>query len=90
MSTLTRPLSTGGPYTSVPGAAPPLDISANNPADGAEMVTVPLSRLSGRQDTLNPADPNLQRDLADPETGPALNESAGMFARLQQEAATGG
>lgn len=89
MSTMTRPLSTGGPYQSVPGAAPPLDVSANNPGDEAGMVTVPLSRLTGQRDTLNPAPPNLQRDLTNPETGPALNESAGMFARLQQEAQTG-
>lgn len=90
MSVLTRPLSTGGPYRSVPGAAPPLDVSANNPGEGAQMVTVPLSRLTGMQDTLNPHPPNVARDLTNPDTGPPLNEAPGMFARLAEEAATGG
>ena len=98
---MTRPLSTGGPYGSVPGAAPPFHAAQNEPAQ--EAYEDGVSRLEGRQDTLNPpgqvgygdaggAVGYHGRDVTDQQSwnGRPYNESSGMFARLQQEAQTGG
>ena len=88
---VTRPLNTQGSYASIPGAAPPMHISANDP--GAEAET-PVSRVYGLDDTLAAGvpDPNIARDVSDPDTWGArpYNEAPGMFGRLQQEAQQGG
>jgi hypothetical protein len=100
---LTRQLNTGGPYGSVPGAAPPYHAAQNNPAEQA-LGDARLSRLSGQDETLNtsgwvgyssrPGGDQAAyrgRDLSDPESwnGRPYNESSGMFARLAQEMPSG-
>lgn len=92
MARMTRPLTpAAGSYSSIPGAAPPMHVSANDPAVEAE---TPVSRVYGLDDTLanGVPDPSVPRDLADPGTwgGRPYNEAPGMFGRLQQEAEIGG
>lgn len=100
-NTMTRPLSTGGPYGHVPGAAPPLHARQVDPAE--EAYDDGVSRLDGQDDTLNPggqvgygdgqgAAGYQGRDITDPSSwnGRPYNEAPGMFARLQQEAQAGG
>ena len=98
---LTRPLDTGGPYGHTPGAAPPFHANQVDPAD--EAYEDGVSRFEGQDETLNPggqvgygdgqgATGYQGRDLTDQNSwnGRPYNEAPGMFARLQQEAQTGG
>lgn len=105
MPPTTRTFDTAGPYGHVPGAAPPMHSAQVDPAEEAEDPRGQLSRVSGRDDTLNTAGwvgysdrPGADgaayrgRDLSDPSTfnGRPYNEAPGMFARLQEEASNGG
>lgn len=89
MAKMTRPFNSQGSYASIPGAAPPLHVSANDPADEAGTH---MSRIHGLDDTLaGVPEPSIPRDLADPATwSRPYNEAPGMFGRLQQEAEIGG
>jgi hypothetical protein len=88
---MTRPLNSQGNYASIPGAAPPLHVSSNDPG---EIADTQISRVHGLDDTLanGVPEPNLERDVSNPDTwgGRPYNEAPGMFDRLQQEAEIGG
>lgn len=91
MATMTRPLNSQGGYSTIPGAAPPMHVSANTPVETAE---TPVARVyAPGDDTLaGMPGPSIPRDLADQTTWGErpYNEAPGMFDRLQQEAQTGG
>ena len=100
-NTMTRPLSTAGPYGSVPGAAPPFHSAQVDP--GEQAYDDGVSRLEGKDTTLNPSGQvgygdgqgavgYMGRDITDQQSwnGRPYNEAPGMFSRLQQEAQTGG